>query len=79
MLKLKENVTGFIYDSCYGHVTKIYTEPLSEEKIEIIDEVLDEDDVLFTDNESINDMFEISNKEDLENCEDGLSEVLEWI
>lgn len=78
MLKLKENVTGFIYDSCYGHITKIYTESLSEEKIKIINEVLDEDDILFTDNESINDMFEISSKEDLENDEESLSEVLEW-
>jgi hypothetical protein len=79
MLVLKENITGFIYDSVYGRVTKIYNEPLSEEKIEMINETLDEDDILFSDIESINEMFTIDSKENLESDSEGLNEVLNFI
>ena len=79
MLVFKNNVQGFIYDSVYGRVTKIYNEPLSEEKIEIINETLDEDDVLFTDIDFINELFTIDSKEDLQNDSEGLNEVLNFI
>jgi hypothetical protein len=79
MVKLKEGVTGFTYDSCYGNVQEIFTEPLTEKEIKLIDKVLGEDDVLFTNNEDINDMFEFDCREDLENDVEGLNEVLEWV
>ena len=84
MLKLKDGVTGFIYDSCHGFVTKVYFEPLSEDKIKIINEVIDDSSVLFTDNESINNMFEfeVNLKEGEElilSEEEGLNEVIEWV
>jgi hypothetical protein len=79
MVKLKNGVTGFTYDSCYGNVQEIFTQPLTEKEIKLIEKVLSEDDVLFTDNEDINDMFEIDCKEDLENDVEGLNEVLEWV
>jgi hypothetical protein len=79
MVKLKNGVTGFTYDSEYGNVQKIFTQPLTEKEIKLIEKVLSEDDVLFTDNEDINDMFEIDCKEDLENDVEGLNEVLEWV
>lgn len=79
MLVFKNNVQGFIYDSVYGRVTKIYNEPLSEEKIEMINEILDENNVLFTDIDFINELFTIDSKEDLENDSEGLNEVLNFI
>ena len=79
MVKLKNGVTGFTYDSEYGNVQKIFTQPLTEKEIKLIERVLSEDDVLFTDNEDINDMFEIDCKEDLENDVEGLNKVLEWV
>ena len=79
MVKLKNEVTGFIYDSEYGNVQKIFTESLTEKEIKLINEVLSEDDVLFTDNEDINSMFEFDCKEDLESDVEGLNEVLEWV
>ena len=79
MVRLKNGVSGFIYDSEYGEVVKIYKQPLSEEKIETINEVLSEDDILFTDNEDLNDMFEFDCKEDLEKDVENLNEVLEWV
>jgi len=78
MVKLKENVFGFIYDSMYGNVQQIFTEPLSEQEIKTINKFLNEDDMLFTDNEDINDMFEFDCKEDLVNDSEGLNEALEW-
>ena len=79
MVKLKNEVTGFIYDSEYGNVQKIFTEPLTEKEIKLINKVLSEDDVLFTDNSDINSMFEFDCKEDLESDVEGLNEVLEWV
>jgi hypothetical protein len=79
MVKLKNGVTGFTYDSCYGNVQEIFTQPLTEKEIKLIEKVLSEDDVLFTDNEDINDMFEIDCKEDLEKDVEGLNDVLEWV
>ena len=79
MLKLKENVTGFIYDSVYGYVKEIFTQSLTENEIKLIGKVLNEDDILFTDNESINSMFEISSKEDLEMDIEDLNTVVEWV
>lgn len=79
MVKLKENVFGFTYDSEYGNVQKIFTQPLTKKEIKLINEVLSEDDVLFTDNEDINSMFEFDCKEDLESDVEGLNEVLEWV
>ena len=79
MVRLKNGVSGFIYDSEYGEVVKIYKQPLSEEKIETINEVLGEDDILFTVNDSLNDMFEFDCKEDLEKDVENLNEVLEWV
>ena len=66
MVKLKENVFGFTYDSEYGNVQKIFTQPLTKNEIKLVNKVLSEDDVLFTDNEDINSMFEFDCKEDFE-------------
>jgi hypothetical protein len=73
MLKLKENVNGFVYDSIYGTIVEVCTEYVDVENI-----VLNDDDYVFVYNENVNNLFEISSKEDLENDEEGLSEVLEW-
>ena len=79
MVKLKNGVTGFTYDSCYGNVQKIFTQPLTEKEIKLIERVLSEDDILFTSNDSLSDMFEFDSKEDLEKDVEGLNEVLEWV
>jgi hypothetical protein len=79
MVKLKNGVTGFTYDSEYGNVQKIFTQPLTEKEIKLIERVLSEDDILFTNNDSLSDMFEFDSKEDLENDVEGLNEVLEWV
>ena len=51
----------------------------TENEIKLINDVLSEDDVLFTDNEDINNMFGFECKEDLENDVEGLNKVLEWV
>jgi hypothetical protein len=79
MVKLKNGVTGFTYDSCYGNVQEIFTQPLTEKEIKLIERVLSEDDILFTNNDSLSDMFEFDSKEDLEKDVEGLNDVLEWV
>jgi hypothetical protein len=79
MLKFKENVFGFVYDSGYGNVVKIYNRPLNENEIELINEVLSVDDCLLTNIEDCNDMFEITSKEHLKSDEEGLNEVLDFV
>ena len=74
MVKLKNEVTGFIYDSVYGYVKTVFNQPINENLI-----LTSEDDVLFSDNETINEMLSFDCKEDLENDVEGLNEVLEWV
>ena len=74
MVKLKNEVTGFIYDSVYGYVKTVFNQPINENLI-----LASEDDVLFSDNETINEMLTFDCREDLENDVEGLNEVLEWV
>jgi hypothetical protein len=73
MLKLKNEVTGFIYDSVYGSIKTVFTKPINAELM-----LVDEDDMLIV-NENVNELFEITSKDGLENDEEGLNEVLEWV
>jgi hypothetical protein len=75
MLKLKEHITGFIYDSTYGEIEKIFLTPINED--EAWDYLMD-DDVLVT-NENVNELFEITSAEQLDNNEEGLLVVMEWV
>jgi hypothetical protein len=76
MLVLKENVTGFIYESIEGRVIEIFNDEINVNDLE-----LDEDMLLFTnaDIDFINEMFTIDSKEDLESDSEGLNEVLNFI
>ena len=77
MVKLKSEVKGFIYDTCYGHVKKVFTE-LTEQEIKTINKILDEDDMLITENDDLNELFEFETEEKLKNDTEGLNKVLEW-
>ena len=79
MLVFKENVYGFVYDSSIGNVEKIYNKPLTKNEIDLINEILSEDDVLFTNIKDVREMFEITSKESLENDEEGFDEVFDFI
>jgi hypothetical protein len=45
----------------------------------MINEVLSEDDVLLTNIKDVRELFEITSKENLENDEEGLNEVLDFV
>jgi len=77
MLKFKEGVKGFIYDSVDGGITKVFNKVLSADEAILITEVIDEDSILFLDEEVINEMFTVDCEEDL--SDDELSRVLEFV
>ena len=77
MLKFKEGVKGFIYDSVDGGIIKVFNKVLSADEAILITEVIDEDSILFLDEEVINEMFTVDCEEDL--SDDELSRVLDWI
>ena len=77
MLVFKENVKGFVYDSSNDEVTKIFNRKLSAAGSMLVMEVVDEDSMLFEDEEVINEVFTVESKEDLENDSE-LSKVLDW-
>jgi len=79
MLVFKENVYGFVYDSSIGSVKKIYNRQLTEDEIELINEVISEDDVLLTNIEDVRELFEITSKEHLTSDEEGLNEIFDFI
>jgi hypothetical protein len=77
-VKFKEGVYGFIYDSCYGQVNKVFTEPLTEKELKLVESVVGEYDCIFTDIKSVNEVFEFD--EDSLSCDvEGLNKVLEYV
>jgi hypothetical protein len=77
MLVFKENVKAFVYDSSNDTVTKVFNRKLSAAGSMLVMEVIDDDSVLFEDEKSINELFTIESKEDLESDFE-LSMVLDW-
>ena len=77
MLVFKENVKAFVYDSSYDEVIKVFDRQLSVQESMLITEVIDDDSVLFEDEEVINEVFTVESKEDLESDFE-LSKVLDW-
>jgi hypothetical protein len=77
MLVFKENVKAFVFDSSNDEVTKIFNRKLSAAGSMLVMEVVDEDSMLFEDEEVINEVFTVESKEDLENDSE-LSKVLDW-
>jgi hypothetical protein len=75
--KFKEGVYGFIYDSVYGEVTKVFNKPLTESETSLVLDVLSDDDCLFMDINLVNELFEF-NEHSLECDSEGLNEVLEF-
>jgi len=82
MVKLKEGVTGFIYDSSNGMVIKVFYSDLTPDKIETINEVIDDDACLIINNEDVNSYFnfDVEEGKELVLCEEeGLNLVIEWV
>ena len=77
MVKLKSEVKGFIYDTCYGHVKKVFNS-LTEQEIQTINKILDEDDMLITENDNLNELFEFETEDQLKNDPESLNKVFEW-
>jgi fructose-specific phosphotransferase system component IIB len=77
MVKLKKEVKGFIYDTCNGHVKKVFND-LTEQEIKTINKVLSEDDMLITESDDLNELFEFETEDRLKNDTESLNEVLEW-
>ena len=77
MLVFKENVKAFVFDSSNDTVTKIFNRKLSAAGSMLITEVIDDDSMLFEDEEVINEVFTVESKEDLESDFE-LSKVLNW-
>ena len=78
-VKFKEGVYGFIYDSQYGEVTKVFDKPLTESEKKVIVEVIGEYDCLFTEIDSVNELFVFEDEDSLECDSEGLNRVLEFV
>ena len=74
MLKLKKEVKGFIYNSEIGNIVITFTGKKGEK-----DWCNWGEDDVFVDNENVNELFEITSKEELENDIEGLNKVLDWV
>ena len=77
MLKFKEGVKGFIYDLSNDQIIKVFNRELSAEEAILIMEVINNGNVLFEEEEVINEWFTVESEEDL--LDDQLSMVLDWI
>jgi uncharacterized lipoprotein YajG len=77
MLKFKEGVKGFVFDSSNDEITKVFNKVLSADEAILITEVIDDDSILFLEEEFINEVFTVKSEENLLNSE--LNRVLDWI
>ena len=77
-VQFKNDVYGFVYDSVYGEVTKVFNTPLTESEKKLVWDVLDEDAVMFTDIDSVNEMFTFEDEDSLSCDSEGLNRVLEF-
>lgn len=77
-VQFKNDVYGFVYDSVYGEVTKVFNTPLTESEKKLVWDVLDEDAVMFTDIDSVNEMFTFEDEDSLSCDSEGLNTVLEF-
>ena len=77
MLKFKEGVFGFVFDSANNEITKVFNRVLSADESILIMEVISDYNCLFEDEEVINEMFTVESEEDLLDSE--LNRVLDWI
>ena len=77
MLKFKEGVFGFVFDSANNEITKVFNRVLSADESILIMEVISDYNCLFEDEEVINEMFTVECEEDLLDSE--LNRVLDWI
>ena len=78
MVKLKSEVKGFIYDTCYGEVKKVFNDSLTKQEIKIIAKVLGDDDMLITESDDLNVLFDFETEDSLKSDTESLNEVLEW-
>jgi hypothetical protein len=76
-VQFKSDVYGFVYDSANGEVTKVFNTPLNESELKLVSSVVSEDDCIFTDIDSVNEVFEFD-ENSLECDVEGLNTVLEY-
>jgi hypothetical protein len=75
MVRLKQGITGFIYDSSNGTIKNITT---TDVDMKTVKQMLDEDDVYITDQDA-DELFMFESEESLQNSYEKLYEVLEWV
>jgi hypothetical protein len=78
MVKLKNEVKGFIYDTCYGEVKKVFNTSLTKQEIKTIEKVMSDDDMLVIESDDLNVLFDFETEDQLKNDTESLNEVLEW-
>jgi len=79
MIKFKENVYAFIYNSEIGGYEKIFYRELLDSEVELINEIISDDDVLITRESNINELFEFYSKEELDEDNEFLNFIFDWI
>ena len=75
MVRLKQGITGFVYDSSNGDIKNITT---IEVDMKTVGQMLDEDEIYITDQDA-DELFMFESKEQLLNNPEQLHRVLEWI
>jgi hypothetical protein len=76
MLKFKEGVKGFVFDSSNDEITKVFDRVLSADEAILISEVINDDSILFKEEEVVMRVFDnVDCKEEL----GVLEEVMDWV
>ena len=62
-LRFKDGVYGFVFDSMYGEIENIITEPISENEMKFFDKISNDYTCLFTDVDSVVEVFDLESEE----------------
>jgi hypothetical protein len=76
-LKFKDGVYGFIYDSMYGDIENIITEPMTEENIKFFNDNAGDYIILLTEINDIVELFYLKDKNEIIEFWDDILEVVE--
>lgn len=77
-LQFKQGVYGFIYESIHGDITEILNNPITESEVEFFNKYSG-DTVMFTDLDTIIELFSLDDEKDPEYINQYWGEILEVV
>lgn len=77
-LQFKQGIYGFVYESVYGNITEILTKPVTENEVRFFNNHSG-DNVMFTDIDTLIELFSLDDDKDPEYIKQYWGDILEVV